>query len=90
MGKPTRPGEKMVLGLDKKKTRFRIQKPFGKEMVMVIASEYPLFKKQQPVVEEERQYLTTFRRGILKMERERPNYKVAARFVDLTTIEKND
>ena len=83
---PLEPGKTLTLGIDKTKTRFKIQKPYGKEMIMVIASEHPLFETRQSIVEEERQYLTAFRRAILGLEKAYPNNKITATFVDLRTV----
>ena len=85
---PLEPGTRLTLGIDKTKTRFKIQKPYGKEMIMVIASEHPLFETRQSIIEEERQYLTAFRRAILGLEKAYPHNKITATFVDLKTVPK--
>ncbi|MBF0251681.1 MAG: hypothetical protein HQL35_13750, partial [Alphaproteobacteria bacterium] len=85
MDPPASAGGAVTLGVDAAKTRFRIQPPFGKEMIVAIVSERPLFTKAQPLVEEERQFLTTFRRAILGLAAHHPGNAVAAAVLDLET-----
>lgn len=43
---------------------FRITPPFGREMIIVLASASPLFDSERPQSEVERDYLTAFRRAL--------------------------
>ncbi len=58
-------GMEVQFGLDEKAPRFRVSEPFGREMVIVVASSEPLFKDGYDIVEEERAYLTRFRQRML-------------------------
>ncbi|WP_425403562.1 C1 family peptidase [Hwanghaeella sp.] len=64
-GKQHLPGTEVYFGLDPKAPRFRVAPPFGKEMVIVVASSDPLFEAEYDIVEEERAYLTRFRQRML-------------------------
>ncbi|MEQ9487606.1 MAG: C1 family peptidase [Alphaproteobacteria bacterium] len=74
-------------GLDPKKPRFYVQPPFGDEMIVAIASRLPLFDEDFEIIEEERAYLTRFRKGILTSVGKRIIGNVAGKAVYLTTVE---
>lgn len=64
-GKPFAPNSEVVFGNSPDQPVFRIGKPYGHEMIMVMATRKPLFEEEYGIVEEERTYLTRFRKGIL-------------------------
>lgn len=66
-GEQYSPGTEVEFGLDEKAPRFRVSPPFGREMVIVVASSEPLFEDGYDIVEEERAYLTRFRQRMLEI-----------------------
>lgn len=69
--------------------KFTISKPFGKEMIVAIASRSPLFLEDRPLMETEREFLTALRKAIIA----RPDATSSARhitasFVTLETAPK--
>ena len=68
--------------------RFTVSAPFGDEMIVVVASKSPLFAEDRPLVETEREFLTTLRKAIIaRPDPALPERVVTASFVALETIE---
>ncbi|MDE0149160.1 MAG: DUF4384 domain-containing protein [Rhodospirillaceae bacterium] len=66
--------------------KFTVSAPFGKEMVVAIASRSPLFAGKRPLIETEREFLTALRRAIVaRPDPTRPERVVGAAFVALET-----
>jgi len=65
-GGPMAPGSRTEFGNDPQKETFRIAAPFGHEMIFAIATTKPLFQGRQPIVEEERNFLSVFTKAILQ------------------------
>ncbi len=84
---PVKANSVVRFGLDPKKPRFYVQPPFGNEMIVAIASRQPLFEEDFDIVEEERSYLTRFRKGILTSSGKRIVGNVAGKAVYLKTVE---
>jgi hypothetical protein len=64
--KETPPNQTIRLGaLDRPGPKFRVTPPFGREMLVAIASRAPLFGKPLPVKETEREFLTELRKAIV-------------------------
>lgn len=59
------------------RSKFTVGKPFGNEMIVVIASKSPLFDKRRPKVEIERDFLSALRDAIIA----RPDANSAERLV---------
>ena len=79
------PNASVVFGLDPAKPRFRIGPPFGREMILAIASRVPLFDAGYDILEEERTYLTRFRQRLLEIGSGKITGQFAARAVYLET-----
>lgn len=62
---PVPPGTKVVLGDPQKGLRFRIQPPFGEEMIIALASATPLFTGDPSTVTGDCAYLTAWRQAVL-------------------------
>lgn len=68
------------------RSRFTVSSPFGREMIVAIASRSPLFAGKRPLVETERAFLTALRRAIVaRPDPTRPKRVVSAAFVALET-----
>lgn len=68
--------------------RIRVSKPFGREMLVVLASRSPLFPETRPRVETEREFLTALRRAIVaKPDPASPDRIVSAAFDSVITAE---
>lgn len=68
------------------RAKFVTSKPFGKEMIIVIASASPLFPDPRPVVEVERTFLTALRKAILaRPDKDLPERRISATFATLET-----
>lgn len=79
------PGTEVYFGLDENAPRFRVSPPFGQEMVIVVASNEPLFDQGYDIVEEERAYLTRFRQRMLDIGKGTIKGRFAAGAAYLTT-----
>jgi hypothetical protein len=83
------PGTKVRLGGGGTQPTYRVGPPFGREMIMVIASASPLFQTPRPPTEIERDYLTAFRLAFLEKPKPgMPDRVVAAAFTTLATHPK--
>jgi len=67
------------------KRRFRVSKPFGREMLIALASRSPVFPEALPKQETEREFLTALRRALIGMESGR---EISAAYDAITTIER--
>ena len=66
--------------------KFTVGAPFGNEMIVAIASKSPLFSKDRPLVETEREFLTALRGAIIaRPDPKQPERFVSAGFVALET-----
>ena len=68
------------------KRRFRVSKPFGREMLIALASRSPVFPEALPRQETEREFLTALRRALLGMESGR---EISAAYDAITTVERS-
>lgn len=70
------------------RSRFTVSAPFGKEMIVVLASRSPLFSRHRPLVETEREFLTALRKAIIaRPDPKQPARVVSAGFIALETAE---
>lgn len=84
------PHSKLVIGDDPAARRFRVSKPFGREMLIVLAGKSPTFPEPRPKQETERQFLTALRRALLyKPNPSAPDREVAAAFDTVITKERS-
>ena len=68
------------------RSNFTVSAPFGREIVVAIASRSPLFAEDRPLVETEREFLTALRRAIVaRPDPKQPERAVSAAFVALET-----
>lgn len=68
------------------RAKFVVSEPFGKEMIIVIASASPLFPEPRPTVEVERTFLTALRKAILaRPDKDLPERRISATFATLET-----
>ncbi|GJD33205.1 C1 family peptidase [Methylobacterium aerolatum] len=59
------PSDRMVFGaLDGTGPKFKVAPPFGREMLVVLASRSPLFASPRPTQETEREFLTALRKAL--------------------------
>jgi C1A family cysteine protease len=85
-----RPRSKILIGDDDGGKRFRISKPFGREMVIVLAGKSPTFPEPRPKQETEREFLTALRRAMLyKTDPTAPDRQVAAAYDAIITKAKS-
>jgi hypothetical protein len=59
------PRSKIVIGADPGGRHFSVQKPFGREMLIVLVGRSPTFPDRRPKQETEREFLTALRRALL-------------------------
>ena len=68
------------------RAKFTVSAPFGREMIVAVASRSPLFAGKRPQVETEREFLTALRRAIVaRPDPTQPKRVVGAAFVALET-----
>lgn len=80
------PHTRMTLGAGEGQPSYRVGPPFGREMVVAVASASPLFDQDRPASETERQYLTEFRAAYLARSASgKSGRRVAASVARLTT-----
>lgn len=81
------PNSRMTFGDGKQgRAKFTISEPFGKEMIVVLASKSPLFEETRPKVETEREFLTALRKAILaRPDRFSQERLISANYTLLTT-----
>jgi hypothetical protein len=69
--------------------QFTIGPPYGREMIVVVASRSPLFDAPLPAIMTEREYLSQLRKAFLyKPDANLPDREVAAAFLPIETREK--
>jgi hypothetical protein len=78
--KPTLPNTKMLFGDGKEgRARFTVGGPYGREMIIALASRSPLFDSELPAKQTEREYLTALRRALIyKPSPDMPDREVTA------------
>ena len=84
----TLPANKVLKFGDGKERRrkFTVGAPFGNEMIVAVASKSPLFSKDRPLVEAEREFLTALRGAVIaRPDPKQPERVVSAAFVALET-----
>jgi hypothetical protein len=83
---PRKPGEVVVLGRGDSQPDMRIAAPFGREMVIALASASPLFDKKLPDQMTEREFLTVLRKALIYKPRPSdPDRLVAAAVLPIST-----
>ncbi len=83
--KHTKPGEVFTLGAGVGQPTFEVAAPFGDEIIVVLASENPLFPEQESFVEGDREFLTDLRQVLLQ---QTPESRIAAQSVSIRTVPK--
>jgi len=86
---PSRSKTKFIFGDGKDgRARFTVSKPFGREMLVVLASASPLFDKSLSDTQIEREYLSALRKALIyKTDPQLPDRNVSAAFMGLLTKE---
>jgi hypothetical protein len=84
---PTLPNQTLTFGSgDDGKPKFRVSPPYGREMIIAIASRSPLFDHELPQRQTERDYLTELRRALIyKPDPAMPDRELAATMTTLQT-----
>ncbi len=84
---PTLPRQTLVFGSGTDgQPKFTVSPPFGREMIIAIASRSPLFDHELPMQQTERDYLSEVRRALLyKPVPDMPDRELAATITTLTT-----
>ena len=84
---PTLPRQTLVFGSGTDgQPKFTVSPPFGREMIIAIASRSPLFDHELPMQQTERDYLSELRRALLyKPVPDMPDRELAATITTLTT-----
>jgi hypothetical protein len=84
---PTLPRQTLVFGSGEGgKPKFTVGPPFGREMIIAIASRSPLFDRELPAHQTERDYLTELRRALIyKPVADMPDRELAAAMTTLQT-----
>jgi hypothetical protein len=81
--RPVPPGSRIVLGGGAGgQPVYRVGKPFGDEIIVVVASASPLFREELPETASDREYLTSFRKAFLV----RPKDASGARVVSAVAL----
>jgi hypothetical protein len=90
VAQPTLPGRTLTFGDGKEgRAQFNISAPFGSEMIIAIASRSPLFDKQLPAHQTEREYLTALRQALIyKPSADMPDRELSASIKTLQTEAK--
>jgi len=84
-GKRFPPNTDVTFGLDPAKPRFRVGPPYGREMIIAVASHVPLFEDGYDILEKERAYLTRFRQRMLDIGSKKITGRFAARATYIET-----
>ena len=84
---PTLPRQLLMFGSGEAgKPKFKIGPPFGREMIIAIASRSPLFDHELPTQQTEREYLSDLRRALIyKPVPNMPDRELAATITTLRT-----
>jgi len=85
--KPTLPGTVLTFGDGQGgRAKFTVSPPFGREMIIALASRSPLFDQPLPAQQHEREYLSALRRALIyKPSPELPDREVAGAMKTLET-----
>lgn len=68
------------------RSTFKASAPFGREMVLVLASASPLFERKLPAHQTEREYLTALRKAMIyKVDPSMPDREISAAFLGIET-----
>ena len=71
------------------RSKFTVAPPFGREMVVVLASASPLFETRLPSKQTEREYLSALRKAIVyKADPKMPDRELSAAFLGIETGEE--
>jgi hypothetical protein len=83
------PRSKIVIGADPGGRHFSVQKPYGREMLIVLVGRSPTFPDRRPKQETEREFLTALRRALLaKPDPNAPDRDIVASFDAIITKDK--
>jgi hypothetical protein len=84
---PTLPRQTLMFGSGENgKPKFTVGPPFGREMIVAIASRSPLFDHELPAQQTERDYLSELRRALIyKPVADMPDRELAAAITTLQT-----
>lgn len=84
---PTLPRQTLKFGGGEDgKPKFTVGPPFGREMIIAIASRSPLFEQELPAQQTEREYLTGLRRALIyKPAPDMPDRELSATMITLQT-----
>jgi caspase domain-containing protein/papain like protease/uncharacterized protein DUF4384 len=84
---PTLPNQTLTFGSgEDSKPKYRVSAPYGREMIIAIASRSPLFDHELPQQQTERDYLTELRRALIyKPDPVMPDRELAATMTTLQT-----
>jgi hypothetical protein len=90
VAQPTLPGQTLSFGDGRDGgARFTVGAPFGREMIIAIASRSPLFDHALPAQQTEREYLTELRRALIyKPSPDMPDRELSASIKTLQTQER--
>lgn len=85
---PTLPNTTLVFGDGEAgRAKFTVGPPYGREMIIALASRSPLFEDKLPAEQTEREYLTALRRALIyKPSAELPDREVSATITTLQTL----
>jgi hypothetical protein len=85
--KPTLPGTVLTFGDGREgRAKFTVSPPFGREMIIALASRSPLFDQPLPKQQHEREYLSALRRALIyKPSPDLPDREVTAAMKTLET-----
>lgn len=80
VARPTMPYSTMVFGDGREgRAKFTIGPPFGREMIIALASRSPLFERELPASQSDREFLSALRRALMyKPSPDMPDREVAA------------
>jgi hypothetical protein len=87
VARPVLPNRTFVFGDGNEgRSKFTVNEPFGREMIIAIASRSPLFEKDLPAQQTEREYLSALRRALIyKSSAGMPNREITASIKILET-----
>ena len=87
---PSLPGQALIFGDGQVgRQKFTVGPPFGREMIIALASRSPLFDSELPTQQTERDYLTELRKALIyKPSPDLPDREVSASAVFLETYER--
>jgi hypothetical protein len=88
---PVTPNQHLTFGDGQDgRQKFVIQAPFGREMVVAVASRSPLFDEPLSDTQNDREYLSALRKALIyKADPAQPDRELSATIISLTTKEVN-